>query len=110
GSSPWRRTCSDWAIWPVVYAIVVVVGHGWGIRGSRAGSPVGDRVPARYPPEPCAVAARAVLNSHPALASWGGSCRDMGHPDPPDRDPAMLRAAPMIMSAVACAAPARWQD
>lgn len=34
---------------------------GWGIPGSRAGSPIGDRAPARQPQKPCAVSPRDVL-------------------------------------------------
>src|SRR5258708_38563990 len=43
-------------------------------------------------------------NSHPAVGRLGGLARDVSHAEAPSRDPAMLRAASIIMSAVACAA------
>src|SRR5260221_12098125 len=82
------------------------MGHRWGISGSRAGSPADDRTSRAVLLETLCHRLLNCANSHPAVGRRDGLAQDVGHPDAPSRDPAMLRAASMIMSAVACAA--RW--
>src|ERR1022692_1188783 len=58
---------------------VVVVGHGWGRPGSRAGAWRAGSVPRAMTPEPFYYRPLSSRNSHLTVAGRGARGRDVGH-------------------------------